>query len=198
MDWRYTRGGQLTNLDGTRTNISVNLGTGSGTFTLMLNDDDSIVDTAGNPLSGAGTGVAGGGGAGNGSFEGNGAVDRTGPSVVSINRVSPASTNGDFVTWRVVFSEAPHGLDVTDFALDVSGITGTPAVLNVNSTGAVDFDVTASTGNGSGTLGLNLNDDDSITDGAGTSWATLAPVWSVEVAWVTAASRASRIRWIER
>ena len=45
---------------------------------MNLNDNDSIVDAAGNKLAGAGTGTVSSGGAGNGSFSGQVyAIDKT-------------------------------------------------------------------------------------------------------------------------
>jgi hypothetical protein len=70
------------------------------------------------------------------------------------------------VSWTVKFSESVSGVDAGDFALAVVGLGGSPAVTNVTG-GGDTYTVTASTGTGSGTLGLNLVDNDSITDGVG-------------------------------
>jgi hypothetical protein len=62
---------------------------GSGSLALHLDDDDSIVDTYGSVLGGAGTGTAGSGGTGNGSLVGQAfTVDKIGP-VITIT--TPAS-----------------------------------------------------------------------------------------------------------
>ena len=74
-------------------------------------------------------------------------------------------TNAGSVSWTVTFSESVSGVDAGDFALVVTGVTGSPAISGVSGSGAA-YVVTASTGNGTGAIGLNLNDDDSIRDAA--------------------------------
>ncbi|PYR17523.1 MAG: hypothetical protein DMF94_23420 [Acidobacteria bacterium] len=143
---------------GTTYTVTVNTGSGDGSVGLNLVDDDSIVDAAANPL--------GGSGAGNGNFTGQVyTVDKTTPSVVSINRAGSNPTNGASVSWTVTFSEPVTGVGTSDFAVVASGVTGT-SVSSVSGSGAT-YTVTANTGSGSGTLGLNLADDDSIADSAG-------------------------------
>ena len=97
-------------------------------------------------------------------------IDRTAPTVISINRAGASPTNAASVQWTVTFSEAVNGVNASDFALVKSGLGGTPAVTGVTppvTTLSTSFTVTASTGSGSGTLGLNLVDNDSIVDAAG-------------------------------
>jgi hypothetical protein len=98
-------------------------------------------------------------------------IDLTAPTAVSINRVGPSPTNAASVQWTVTFSESVKGVDAPDFALvPGGGLGGSPAISSVIpsvSTLATAFTVTASTGSGSGTLGLNLVDNDSIVDAAG-------------------------------
>ncbi|PYR17986.1 MAG: hypothetical protein DMF98_26320, partial [Acidobacteria bacterium] len=143
---------------GTTYTVTVNTGSGDGSVGLNLVDDDSIVDAAANPL--------GGSGAGNGNFTGQVyTVDKTTPSVVSINRAGSNPTNGASASWTVTFSESVTGVSTSDFAAVASGVTGT-SVSSVSGSGAT-YTVTANTGSGSGTLGLNLADDDSIADSAG-------------------------------
>jgi len=150
----------ITGVTGSGTTYTVTASTGSGNGTLGLNlvDNDSIKDGVGNKLGGTGTG--------NGNFTGQVyTLDRTAPTVVSINRAdaNPASTSP--VHWTVVFSESVTGVDASDFALVNSGLTG-PAITGVSGSGTT-YTVAASTGTGSGTLGLNLVDNDSIVDAAG-------------------------------
>jgi hypothetical protein len=95
--------------------------------------------------------------------------DTTAPTVSSINRANanPTNTTGN-LSWTVNFSENVSGVNVSDFALANSGLGGSPAIQSVTQgANASVYTVTASTGTGSGTLGLNLVDDDSIADGAG-------------------------------
>ncbi len=150
----------ITNVSGSGSSYTVTVSTGSGDGTLGLNlvDDDSITDAAGNNLGGAGTG--------NGNFTGQiYTIDKTAPTVSSINRADANPTNANTVHFTVTFSESVSGVDSSDFALAASGVSGA-SISSVNGSGN-SYTVTVSTGSGSGTLGLNLVDDDSITDAAG-------------------------------
>ncbi|MEJ5241226.1 MAG: DUF2341 domain-containing protein [Anaerolineales bacterium] len=164
-DFTLAMGGGLTGASvtgvsgsGTTYTVTVNTGTGSGTLGLNLADDDSIVDGANNPLGGVGTG--------NGDFGGETyTVDKDVPVVLSIVRANPNPTNTANVDFTVTFSEVVTGVDVSDFSLSISGITGA-SVTGVSGSGAV-YTVTVNTGTGSGTIRLDLIDDDSIVDTAG-------------------------------
>ena len=117
------------------------------------------MDGAGNKLGGTG--------ADNGDFTGEVfTIDKTAPTVQSINRVGGTPTNAGSVDWTVTFSENVSGVNAADFDLIVSGLAGSPSITGVTGSGS-SYTVTASTGTGTGTLGLNLDDDDTIVDGAG-------------------------------
>ena len=90
------------------------------------------------------------------------------PTVLSINRTTPAGPNtvDSSVTYTVTFSEPVTGVDPTDFALALTGTVTTAPPLVVNGSAAV-YTVTVNGVSGSGTLGLNLVDDGSIKDAAG-------------------------------
>src|SRR5207302_258432 len=123
-----------------------------------LIDDDSIVDGASNPLGGSGTG--------NGDFTGQVyTIDKTAPTVSSINRVSGSLTNASSVDFTVTFSESVSGVDSADFALAASGVSSA-SISNVGGSGST-YIVTVNTGIGYGTLGRTLIDDDSIVDATG-------------------------------
>jgi hypothetical protein len=96
-----------------------------------------------------------------------GSCDTTAPSVTSISaaNTNPTNTTGN-LSWDVTFSESVTGVDASDFNLANTGLGGSPAITNVSGSGA-SYTVTASSGSDSGTLGLNLTDNDSIVDGAG-------------------------------
>jgi Bacterial Ig-like domain len=97
-------------------------------------------------------------------------IDLTPPSAASIDRLGASPTNAGSVQWTATFSEAVNGVDSSDFTLVNGGLGGSPVVMSVTpnaSTLSTTFTVSASTGSGSGTLGLNLVDDDSIVDAAG-------------------------------
>ncbi len=154
-------GGAITSVTGTGTTrtVTASTGTGSGTLGLNLVDDDTIHDTVGNPLAGAGSG--------NGNFTGQPyTVDLAPPTAQSIVRATADPTNAANLSWTVSFSEPVTGVDATDLALvRTGGLTG-GAITSVTGTGTTRT-VTASTGTGSGTLGLNLVDDDTIRDTVG-------------------------------
>ncbi|MGH7893884.1 MAG: hypothetical protein ACREQL_04400, partial [Candidatus Binatia bacterium] len=91
--------------------------------------------------------------------------DTTPPTVVSINRSSANPTNAASVNFAVTFSESVTGVNAADFALAASGVSGA-SITSVSGSGS-SYTVAVNTGSGSGTLGLNLVDDDSIIDAAG-------------------------------
>lgn len=86
------------------------------------------------------------------------------PVVLSINRAGANPTSAATVDWTVTFSEAVSGLDTTDFALAVSGLSGS-SIISVTG-GPTVYTVSANAGLGVGTLGLNLVDDDTIVNAA--------------------------------
>ncbi|HEU4322772.1 MAG TPA: Ig-like domain-containing protein [Roseiflexaceae bacterium] len=85
----------------------------------------------------------------------------TTPTVTGIVRGSFNPTNAATVVFTVTLSEDVSGLDSADFALAAgTGLTGA-SITGVTGSGTT-YIVTVSTGSGSGTLGLNLVDDDSV------------------------------------
>jgi hypothetical protein len=153
-------GASISGVSGSSSSYAVTVATGSGgTLGLNLVDDDSIQDGAGNKLGGNGTS-----GAGDGSFTGQTyTIDKTAPTVSSINRSGSSPTNAGSVSWTVTFSESVSGVDSGDFALVGAGATGA-SISTVSGSGA-SYTVTAATGS-DGALGLNLVDNDSIQDSA--------------------------------
>jgi hypothetical protein len=91
------------------------------------------------------------------------------PTVVSITRAGANPTSAATVDWTVTFSEPVSGVDVSDFALATSGLSGS-SIASVSG-GPTVYTVTVNTGFGVGTLGLNLADNDSILNAAGVSLA---------------------------
>ena len=153
-------GASVNSVSGAGTNyvVSVNTGSGNGTVRLDVIDNDAFTDTVGNKL--------GGDGAGNGNFTGEAfTIDKSIPKVISIARSSPSLTNAASVDFVVTFSASVSGVDPSDFFAATN--------LNSASIGAVSgsgniYIVTALTGSGDGTLQINLIDDDSILNEAGT------------------------------
>ncbi|MBK8615772.1 MAG: metallophosphoesterase [Anaerolineales bacterium] len=136
--------------------VNVNTGNGIGSIRLDLLDDDSIADPAGNKLGGAG--------AGNGNFT-NGesyAIEKSIPSVTSITRASSSPSSASSVDFIVTFSESVTGVDASDFSLS------TVNIINASIKSVNNFDpfyiVTVNSGAGTGTIRLDLLDNDSIVN----------------------------------
>lgn len=87
------------------------------------------------------------------------------PTVSSINRANADPTNAASVDFTVTFSEAVTGVDSGDFSVAMTGVTTGASVTGVTGSGAT-YTVSVNTGTGSGTVGLNLVDDDSILNAA--------------------------------
>ena len=94
---------------------------------------------------------------------GSGGTDTIAPTVQSINRVGTTPTNAASVSWTVLFSESVTAVDVGDFALVTTGTVAGATITTVSGSGN-QYTVTANTGTGNGTLGLNLVDNDTIRD----------------------------------
>lgn len=92
-------------------------------------------------------------------------IDTVNPFAVSINGSAPNPTNAPSVSWTVTFSENVIGVGSDDFQLVNAGMLN-PSIMSVSGQGS-SWTVTASSGSGEGTLGLNLADNDSIRDLAG-------------------------------
>jgi hypothetical protein len=84
----------------------------------------------------------------------------TAPTVASLVRAGANPTAAASVDFTVTFSEPVTGVDATDFAIAATGVTG--AFITGVSGGPTTYTVTVNRGTGSGTLGLNLVDDNSI------------------------------------
>ena len=155
-------GAAITSVGGSGSSYTVTVGTGSGNGSIGLNlvDNDSIQDGSGNRLGGTGTG--------NGNFTGQiYTIDKTAPTVQSINRHSSSPTNTSSVQFDVSFSESVSGVGTADFTLVASGVSGA-SITSAGGSGS-SYTVTVATGSGDGSIGLNLVDDDTILDGAGNS-----------------------------
>ncbi|MGA2034634.1 MAG: lamin tail domain-containing protein, partial [Thermoguttaceae bacterium] len=90
--------------------------------------------------------------------------DATPPAVVSIISSASSPTNAHSLQFTVTFSESVTGVDAADFALALSGTSGTILAATPNGT---TWTVTVNNVAGNGTLGLNLVDNDTILDQAG-------------------------------
>ena len=145
---------------GTAYTVTVNTGTGDGTIRLDVLDNDSIVDGIFNPLGGAGLG--------NGNYTLGEAytINKGTPVVLSILCVDPSPIIANSVRFNVTFSEPVINVDVDDFVLTRTG--NLSVYISDISSSANIYTVTVSTssGTGSGTLRLDLIDNDSIMNSA--------------------------------
>ena len=93
------------------------------------------------------------------------------PNVSSIHRGKPNPTSAASVNFTVTFSESVTGVDMAapfnDFKLTTFGVTGA-VITGVSGSGPTRI-VTVNTGSGSGTIRLDVVDNDSIKDGTNNS-----------------------------
>jgi hypothetical protein len=90
--------------------------------------------------------------------------DTTPPVVVAVLRADPNPSGDASVDFTVTFSKAVTGVDVPDFVLTTTGVTGA-AVSSVSGSGAT-YTVTVNSGSDNGTIRLDVADDDTIQDAA--------------------------------
>jgi len=102
--------------------------------------------------------------------------DKTLPTVGSIDRVGSSPTNAATVQWTANFSETVVGVTTARFGVVNTGLGGAPAVTLATAGPGTAWTVTASTGTGNGTLGLNLTSVTGVTDLAGNIPAPTLPV----------------------
>jgi hypothetical protein len=156
-------GATVTNVSGSGAvyTVTVDRGTGTGTLRLDVVDDDSIVNGSAVPLGGVG--------AGNGNFTAGEfytiVAAAPPPTVSSSVRADPDPTFAQTLHYTVTFSEAVTGVDATDFALTTTGAVAGATVTNVSGSGAV-YTVTVDRGTGTGTIRLDVIDNDSIVNAA--------------------------------
>jgi len=157
-------GAFIANASGSGNTYTVIAATGNGDGNLRVDvlDNDTIINASGIPLGGAG--------AGNGAFTTGEAymIDKTAPYVTGCMRVDANPTSADSVSFTVVFSEAVSGVDGSDFSLSTTGNISGVSISAISGSG-YQYTVTVNTGNGDGTLRLDILDNDSIIDVAGQS-----------------------------
>jgi len=94
-----------------------------------------------------------------------GAYEGSASFVKSITRTNPDITSAASVSYIVTFSGAVTGVDINDFALTTTGLTGA-ATTSVSGSGST-YTVNVYTGLGVGSLRLDVVDDGSIVDTLG-------------------------------
>ena len=121
--------------------------------------------------------------------------DLTPPTVLSIVRADTNPTSASTVNFTVTFSESVINVGTGDFSLATTGVSGA-AIANVSGSGAI-YTVTGSTGSGSGTIRLDLVDDDSIRDlanmplgGSGTGNGNYTGGETYDILWITISGNA--------
>jgi len=94
-------------------------------------------------------------------------VDTTVPRVTSIIRAGTNPTNTATVDFTVTFNEPVTGVDVGDFVIDASGISG--AAVTGRTGSGTTYTVTVDTGAGLGTLSIDFDRDAAggVTDSVG-------------------------------
>ena len=88
------------------------------------------------------------------------------PVALSVNLTGILPTAAQNVEFEVVFSEPVSGVEEGDFEAAAAGNLSGAFIKSVTGEGAV-YRVTVDTGSGDGFLGLQIKDDDSILDSAG-------------------------------
>ena len=88
------------------------------------------------------------------------------PTVSSIVRANGNPTNAPSVDFTVTFSQPVTGVDSTDFTLTTTGAVAGAGVTGVTGSGSGPYTVSVNTGTGSGTIRLDVTDNDSIINGS--------------------------------
>ncbi len=152
--------------------INLTASTATGTLTPTITGTGPVYTVAVNGMTGGGNVIA--------SIKANGVTDAAGnqntaststdntviynntsPKVTSINRLTTSPTAAATATYEIKFSENVTGVDVSDFTLLPTGVTGA-SIGTLTAVDAKTYQLQVNTGSGSGTIGLNLTDDDSI------------------------------------
>ncbi len=105
-------------------------------------------------------------------------IDKVAPQVTSLRRLDESPTRAAQVRFEVIFSEPVDGVEPADFAVVESGALNGSQVVSVSGDGISQV-ITVQVGNGAGRLGLKINEDATIKDGAGNSLQNL-PFYNTE------------------
>ena len=136
-------------------NCSITLLAGSGSCELVLNSPGFQIITAnysGDALHGS-------------SFDTENHIvinETVAPTVLSIVRADANPTSAITVDFTVTFSESVTGVDISDFVLATTGVTGA-SIISVSGSDAI-YTVTVNTGSGNCTIRLDVTDTATITD----------------------------------
>jgi CSLREA domain-containing protein len=90
-------------------------------------------------------------------------------TVMSLKRVNGNPRSAPDATWQIIFADPVDGLTSSNFELVNTGLGGSPGITGVTAPGGTTptttWNITASTGTGQGTLGLNMVNDTNVTLG---------------------------------
>ena len=100
-------------------------------------------------------------------------------AVTSITRASSTPTNAASVSWNVTLGGNVTGLSASNFALIPGGSVSGASITGVTGSGA-SYVVTASTGTGDGTLGLNLANSTNLLPGISTALQFTGEVYTID------------------
>ena len=128
--------------------ISITTGTGLDSLRLDMMDNDSILDAANSPTGGAFT---------TGEIY---TINKVPPVVTSILRANTNPSNATSANFIVNFSEPVSGVDVSDFILATTGVSG--ASITGISGASSSYVISVITGINNGTIRLDLVDNNSI------------------------------------
>jgi hypothetical protein len=150
-------GAFISAINGSGSSYVVAITTGAGFDSLRLDalDNDSISDAFGNPTSGV---FASGE-----TFT----VNKVAPVVTSILRASPNPTSAASADFIVNFSEPVSGVDISDFSLTTTGVSGA-SITGVSGSNS-SYVVSVVTGVNSGALRLDVVDNNSIVNSLGSA-----------------------------
>jgi len=131
--------------------VSVSTGSGDGTISFAILENNKITDLNGNPFE-------------NPSFNADSySVERPFPVVLEVSCLNDKPTNASSVEYSVAFSRPVIDLDKEDFVIVTTGDIAGAAVTSLSGTGDV-YTVIVNTGSGSGTIRLDVIDNDTIED----------------------------------
>ena len=142
----------VTPIDSSHYTVTVNTGSGDGSLRLDVIGNGTIMDAMNLVFAANFT---------TGEVY---TVDRSNPTVVSINKAGSNPTNAASVQFTVTFSEPVTGVDIGDFTLTTTGVAGASITAGGVAGSGATWTVTVNTGTGNGTIRLDLVDNDSIID----------------------------------
>lgn len=86
------------------------------------------------------------------------------PSVVSVDRADATPSQGGTLRYTARFSEGVTGVDSGDFAIETVGEVSFTSPISVRQVSTRQYEISIANVTGAGTIGLKLNDNDSIRD----------------------------------